>query len=92
MPDGKPEVWFEDQSKIECLAALISGLSLSQRNLTSSALDFQSMGLSKKRQIEAAIERADELGKVLDDLIRLLAKLTFRNLESEHYQTKSPAP
>lgn len=80
MPEGKREAWLDDQAKIECLCALISGLSLSERNLTLSALDFQSMGLAKKRQIEAAIERAAELGKVLDDLIRLLRKVTSGKL------------
>jgi hypothetical protein len=79
MGEGQTEVWFNDQRIIECLAVIISGLSLSQRNLTLSALDFQSMGLSKKRQIEAAIDRAAELGKVLDDLIKLLRACTSGN-------------
>lgn len=78
MPEGNPENWFDDQTKIECLTALISGLSLSERNLTASALDFQSLGLAKKRQIESAIKRAVELGKVIDDLIELLRKFTIR--------------
>lgn len=77
MSEGNSEVWFDDQTKIECLAALISGLSLSERNLTASALDFQGLGLAKKHQIESAIKRAVELGKVLDDLIELLRKSTF---------------
>lgn len=92
MQEGKTEVWLNDQAIIECLSALISGLSLSERNLTLSALDFQSMGLSKKHQIEAAVERAAELGKVLDDLIKLLRKLTSDKfydkgkLEINHFQ------
>lgn len=76
MSEAKSEIWFSDRAKIECLCALISGLSLSERNLTLSALDFQSMGLAKKHQIEAAIERASDLGKVLDDLIIFLRKIT----------------
>ncbi len=80
MPEGKEEIWLEDQKRIECLSTLISELCLSQRNLTLSALDFQSMGLSKKHQIEAAIERAADLGKALDDLIELLRKFTSRKL------------
>lgn len=74
MSEERKDVWFGDQSKIDRLTMIISSLSLSERNLTLSALDFQSMGLSKKHQIEAAIERADELGKVLDDLIDSLKK------------------
>lgn len=81
MAEEKPVIWFEDRTKLECLCALISGLSLSERNLTLSALDYQSMGLSKKHQIEAAIERADNLGKILDDLIRLLNRISHRYLD-----------
>jgi len=76
MGEGRPDTWLDDQTKIEFLSALISGLSLSERNLTLSALDFQSMGLAKKHQLEAAIDRAAELGKVLDELIKLLRKFT----------------
>ena len=78
MPEGQSEIWSDDQMKVECLATLISGLSLSERNLTASALDLQSLGLAKKHQIESAIKRAVELGKVLDDLIELLRKSTSR--------------
>lgn len=77
MENIKTETWLKDQAKIEYLCALISGLSLTERNLTLSALDYQSLGLSKKHQIEAAIDRAVNVGKVLDDLIRLLKKLDF---------------
>jgi hypothetical protein len=77
MENIKTEVWLKEQVKIECLCALISGLSLSERNLTLSALDYQSMGLSKKHQIEAAIDRAADLGKILDELIKLLKKIGF---------------
>ncbi len=76
MSELKPEVWLNDPIKIECICALISGLSLSERNLTLSALDFQSMGLAKKHQVEDAIDRAAELGKVLDDLIGYLRKIS----------------
>jgi hypothetical protein len=77
MENIKTESWPKDQAKIECLCALISSLSLTERNLTLSALDYQSMGLSKKHQIEAAIDRAANVGKVLDDLIGLLRKIDF---------------
>ncbi|NLY75993.1 MAG: hypothetical protein GX075_11940 [Firmicutes bacterium] len=76
MAEIKSEDRFVDQGKIEWLTALISSLSMSERNLSLSALDFQSMGLSKKHHIEAAVERAADLGKVLDDLIKLLRKYT----------------
>lgn len=81
MVNEKPDFWFNDQTKLECLCTLISGLSISERNLTLSALDFQSMGLSKKRQIEAAIERADNLGRILDNLISLLNRISRRYLD-----------
>ncbi len=77
MTEGNSEILLGSRGKIEFLTALISSLSLSERNLTLSALDFQSMGLSKKHQIEAAIERAANLGKVLDDLILLLRKASI---------------
>lgn len=77
MENNKSEIWLKDQAKIEFLCALISGLSLSERNLTLSALDYQSLGLSKKHQIEAAIDRAVNLGKIIDDLIRVLKKTSF---------------
>lgn len=77
MENIKTESWLKGQAKIECLCALISSLSLTERNLTLSALDYQSMGLSKKHQIEAAIHRAANVGKVLDDLIGLLRKIDF---------------
>jgi hypothetical protein len=77
MENIKIENRLKDQAKIECLCALISSLSLTERNLTLSALDYQSMGLSKKHQIEAAIDRAVDVGKILDDLIGLLRKIDF---------------
>lgn len=76
MENIKSDVWLKDQAKIEFLCALVSGLSLSERNLTLSALDYQSLGLSKKHQIEAAIDRAVNLGKIIDGLIRLLKKIS----------------
>ncbi len=81
MEEETTEVWRGERTNIEFLSALISGLSLIERNLTLSALDFQSMGLSKKHQIEAAIERAADLGKVLDDLIGLLKKISCSYLD-----------
>lgn len=89
MSGFKPELWLDNPTKIECLCALISGLSLSERNLTLSALDFQSMGLAKKHQMEAAIDRAVELGKVLDDLIGSLKKITSgKDLQSGEGNSK----
>jgi len=85
MAEDKTEVWHGERVRIEFLSALISGLSLSERNLTLSALDFQSMGLSKKHQIEAAIDRAADLGEVLDDLIECLRKITNDHLKISIY-------
>lgn len=78
--EEKTEFWHGERAKLEFLSALISGLSLTERNLTLSALDFQSMGLSKKHQIEEAIERAADLGEILDDLIECLRKVADDHL------------
>ncbi|HEY8463309.1 MAG TPA: hypothetical protein VIM29_04685 [Bacillota bacterium] len=56
------------------LVAMIATLSNSQRLLTLSALDYQSLGLAKRHEKEKAIQIADDLRKVLEVLIKLLKK------------------
>lgn len=58
----------------EELVAIIGSLSNSQRQLTSSALDYQALGLAKRHEKEKAIELVDELTKVLAILIESLKK------------------
>jgi hypothetical protein len=58
----------------EALVEIIGCLSNSQRQLTLSALDYQALGLAKRHEKEKAIELVDELGKVLEILIKALKK------------------
>ena len=60
---------------LDHLVLTIGSLSTSEKLLSQSALDFQAMGLAKKHQIEAAIDRAAELGKVLNRFINLLERV-----------------
>lgn len=63
------------KNRLDQLIVTIERLSNSKRQLSLSALDFQSMGLASKHQKEKAIEQAEEVGDVLEDLIKLLKQV-----------------
>jgi hypothetical protein len=54
---------------------LIFSLSNSQRQISLTALDLQSLALSKKHQIEKAIHNVDDLDDLIGQLIEYLGKL-----------------
>jgi hypothetical protein len=62
----------ENRTGVERLTAIILSLSTSQRLLTQSALDLQTLCLASKHQIKDAIEQADEVGDILEVFISLL--------------------
>lgn len=65
-----------EKNRIDQLTALITSLSAGQRQLTQTALDYQSLALAKKRQIKEQIEMAEEVGGILKTLIGLLKTAT----------------
>ncbi len=58
--------------RIDWLTGLIASLSGTSRQLSLTALDLQSLALTKKHQLEAAIDRVDDLGDIITQLIREL--------------------
>lgn len=60
---------------IDWVTALIGSLTGSCRQMSLSALDLQSLGLSKKHQIETAIDRVEDLNRIICQLTALLEKL-----------------
>ncbi len=66
---------------------LIAALSNTMRQLSLSALDMQSLALSKKHQIEKKIDMVDDLGDIVDDLIHLLGQMS-----SDYIAEQSPSP
>jgi hypothetical protein len=69
------------------LIEMISRLSISQHYLTLSALNYQSLGLAKRRDKEKAVDLANEMGKALEPLIRSLKKKAygfFKSYDSPH--------
>ncbi len=66
---------------------LIAALSNTMRQLSLSALDMQSLALSKKHQIEKKIDMVDDLGDIVDDLIHLL-----RQMSSDYIAEQNPCP
>jgi hypothetical protein len=77
----------ELKSYDEELVELIGRLCNSQRQLTLSALDYQALGLAKRHEKERAIKLADEMGKILEFLIKSLKKemeLTESGCSKQH--------
>ncbi len=66
---------------------LIAALSNTMRQLSLSALDMQSLALSKKHQIEKKIDMVDGLGDIVDDLIHLLGQMS-----SDYIAEQNPRP
>ena len=64
--------------RIDYIANLIGSLTSSQRQLTVSALDLQSLAFAKKHQIKDSINRAVELGEIQQRYIKILMGLTDR--------------
>jgi hypothetical protein len=60
---------------IDQMTGLIYTLSNCLRQLSLSALDLQSMAISKKTQIEQAIDNVDAVEEIIADLLEFLAKL-----------------
>jgi molybdopterin converting factor small subunit len=60
---------------IKVMIEMIASLSNSYRLLVGGAEELSHIALVHKRDAEEAIERADELGEVIDDLERELKKL-----------------
>lgn len=64
---------YEELKSLSCdLIEMIASLSNSQRQLTLSALDYQALGFAKRHEKENAVDRADDLGCVLELLIKVL--------------------
>lgn len=63
------------KNRLDQLIITIERLSNSKRQLSLSALDFQSLGLATKHQKEDSIEQAAEMGEVLEILIKLLQEV-----------------
>ncbi len=57
------------RQRIDWLTGLIASLSGSSRQLSLTALDLQSLALTKKHQLEAASDRVDDLGDIITKLI-----------------------
>ncbi len=79
MPDIKPSINYTVE--------LIAALSNTMRQLSLSALDLQSLALSKKHQIEKKIDMVDDLGDIVDDLIHLLGQMS-----SDYIAQQNPGP
>jgi hypothetical protein len=62
---------------IDWVTGMIASLSGSCRQLSLCALDLQSLGLSKKHDIEAAIDRVNDIGDIICQMIKLLEKLIY---------------
>jgi hypothetical protein len=67
--------------RIDYIANLIGSLTSSQRQLTVSALDLQSLAFAKKRQIKDSLNRAVELGEIQQRYIKILMGLTDHFVE-----------
>lgn len=62
---GDKYIWI----KVDQLANLIVNLSASQKQVTQTALDIQTLAQGKKREIKTQLELSDELAEVLGQLI-----------------------
>lgn len=58
--------------RIDQVTGLIASLSNSLRQLSLGALDLQALALSKKHQIKQTIDRIDDLGSIVGELIKFL--------------------
>ncbi len=76
MATDKADIIKKKAGKIDYLINLIASLSASQRQLTISAIDLQSLALVKKRQIKSTIDRAMILGEIQDLYIKELMTTT----------------
>jgi hypothetical protein len=70
------------------LIKMISDLSTCQHYLTLSALNYQSLGLAKRHNKEKAVDLANEMGKVLEPLIRSLKKKIYACAESNDFPSR----
>lgn len=74
--------------RVDQTIMIINALSNTIRQLSLSALDLQAMALSKKHQMEAAVDRVDDLGDVLDEYIALLKELTNEFFDESGYKVE----
>lgn len=63
------------KSRIDQVADLIATLSASARQTSLVALDLQALALTKKHQIEKAIDNVNDLEGIIGQLIEFLEKL-----------------
>jgi hypothetical protein len=57
---------------IEQVTGLIASLTNSLRQLSLGAIDLQALALSKKHQIQRPIDCIDDLGAIIEELIKFL--------------------
>ncbi len=74
--------------RVDQTIMIINALSNTIRQLSLSALDLQAMAHSKKHQMEAAVDRVDDLGDVLDEYIALLKELTGEFFDESGYKVE----
>jgi len=61
---------------IKTLTDMLNSLSTSYRQLVGAAEEFNRISLVHRHDAEEAIERADDLGDIIDDVTRELKRLT----------------
>lgn len=61
---------------IKVLTDMLTSLSTSYRQLVGAAEEFNRISLVHRHEAEEAIDRADELGDIIDDVQRELKRLT----------------
>ena len=75
---------FETKNKeIESLVVLLKGLTESYHTLISSAETFNRLSFSSKDDVEDAVDRADDLGDLIDDVLEML-KMQIRDCLNEY--------
>ncbi|OGO77673.1 MAG: hypothetical protein A2Y23_13900 [Clostridiales bacterium GWB2_37_7] len=78
MSDKYIEKFYDDIlcKDIKILNEMLASLSSSYRLLVGAAEEFNRISLVHRHEAEDAIDRADELGDIIDDVERELKKLT----------------
>ncbi|MGI6685108.1 MAG: hypothetical protein ACOX47_06480 [Bacillota bacterium] len=70
------------------LVTTIKSLSESYRLLVEAAEEFNKITLAHKRDLEDAIDRADDLGDIIDKLIKILDKSIEKDLQQLKFEEK----
>lgn len=72
------------------LISVLEPLSESYRLLVGAADEFNKITLAHKKDLEAAIDRADDLGDIIDKVIKTLDNLISKELHQIKYGDEDP--